>query len=107
MQVANVVDDHSEGEGPLVLLIRELLSDLACVGRLGGGDLTLKESPEGNQGFNNVDIGPVEGEVAQTGVWLVQVRRVDEVPVGLEGVALALDVVGKGGAFTEGVIALV
>ena len=28
-------------------------------------------------------------------------------PVGLEGVALALDVVSKGGAFTEGVIALV
>ncbi len=76
------------------------------VGGLGGGNLALQEFGERNEGLDDVDLGPVELEVLQGGIGLVQVWRVDEVPVGLEGVALTLDVVGEGSALTEGVLVL-
>ena len=47
-----------------------------------------------------------EVEVVKGGACLVEVGRVDIVPAALEGVALALDVVGEGSALSEWVVLL-
>lgn len=54
--------------------------------------------------MDNVLLRISEGKVVEGGVVLVQVGRVDEVPIRLEGVALALDVVGESGALREWVV---
>ena len=54
--------------------------------------------------MDNVLLRISEGKVGEGGVVLVQVGRVDEVPIRLEGVALALDVVGESGALREWVV---
>jgi len=56
--------------------------------------------------LNNILIGLDKAKVIKSSAWLVEVRLVDEVPVALEGVALALNVVSKGGALSEGVLTL-
>lgn len=106
MHVADVVDDHAESEGALVGLVRELAGDLAGVSGLRGADLALKELGEGIESLDDINIRLAETEVIKSGAWLVEVGLVDEVPVALEGVALALDVIGEGGALGEGVVAL-
>ena len=106
MDVADVVNDHTEGERSLILLVGELISNLLSVGGLRGGDLALQELGVGIKSVDNVLLWIGEGEVVERGVGLVQVGHVDEVPVSLEGVALALNVVGESGALREWVVLL-
>ena len=106
VHVADVMDDQAEGEGALVTLIGEPVSNLACVGGLGGADLTLEELGVGIESLSDVLIGLSEAEIIKRGAWLIEVGLVDVMPVSLEGVALSLDVISKGSALSEGVVAL-
>ena len=104
MDVTDVVNDHTEGERSLIFIVGELISNLLSVCGLRGSDLALQELSVGIQSMDNVLLRIGEGKVVEGGVVLVQVGRVDEVPIRLEGVALALDVVGESGALREWVV---
>ena len=104
MDVTDVVNDHTEGERSLIFIVGELISNLLSVCSLRGGDFALQELSVGIQSMDNVLLRISEGKVVEGGVVLVQVGRVDEVPIRLEGVALALDVVGESGALREWVV---
>jgi hypothetical protein len=108
MDVANVVDDQSQGEGLLVGRIAELVSDSLQVGGVLDFGGSLKEANQVSEGADDVNVWHDEvGEVLSRGAILIEVGDVDEVPLGLEGVALALDVVGERSALGEGVVFLV
>ena len=68
--------------------------------------MAFHELCEGIEGLDGVLFWLGEREVVERGSWLVQVGQVDEVPAGLEAVALTLDVVSEGGALREWVIFL-
>lgn len=106
VNIADVVDDHAQGERALVRLVRKVGRDLLSVCGLRGADLTLEELSEGREGLNDVDIRLREVKVVESGAWLVEVRLVDVVPVRLERVALALDVISESGALSEWVVFL-
>ena len=104
--VANVVDQEAKDKGALISLVGEVRSDLVRVGRLGSTALAFHELSEGFESPNGVNIRLGEGEIVERSAILVQVGQVDEVPVGLEAVALTLDVVSESGALRERVILL-
>ena len=107
MKIANVVDDETESEGLLVVLVAEPLLDLFDVGRGARYGITLQEGSEIGECVHDIDIGRLKAEVIERGVWLVQIRLINEVPVALCGVALALDVISEGSALGEGVRAFI
>ena len=100
------MDEHAQGERALVSLKGKLGSDLRKVGRLRSGDFILEEFCEVSHGTDDISSGLYEAEVREGGACLVEVGQVDVVPVRLERVALAFDVVGEGSAFSEWVAAL-
>lgn len=106
VNIADVVDDHSEGEGALIGVGAELVRDLLSVGCVSGVNISLKELGVGIKGSNDVLRGLGEGKVVEGSALLVEVGLVDVMPVALEGVALSLDVVGEGSALGEGVVLL-
>jgi len=106
MEVTYEVDDKTEGERLLVGHFGEIGGDLGNVGA-GGHIFTLEESGEVSQSVQNVSRGLHKEGVILNGATVRQVGLVDEMPAALEGVALALDVVGEGSALSEGVVQLV
>lgn len=106
VHITDVVNDHSEGKGALVGLVAEFVSNLLGVGGLRGADLVLQELGVGVKGLDDISIRLGEAEVIEGSALLIKVGLVDVMPVALEGVSLALDVVGKGGALSEGVVLL-
>ena len=106
MNITDVVNDEAKHKGALVLLEGELGDDLVHVLGLGGGNLALEELGEVSEGADGVHIRLREGEVVKRGACLIQVRQVDVMPVGLESIALALDVVSEGSALSEGMACL-
>ena len=106
VNITDVVDDHAEDERALVGLVGELGNNLSHVVGLGGGDLSLEELGVVGESSNGVHVWLSEGEIVKSGAWLIQVGQVDVMPVGLEGVALTLDVVSKGSALSEWVLVL-
>ena len=107
MKVADVVDQEAESEGLLVVLVAEPLLDLFDIGGGARHGITLQEGSEIGECVHDIDIGRLKAEVIERGVWLVKIRLIDEVPVALCGVALALDVVSEGSALSEGVRAFI
>mmetsp|Transcript_14374 Transcript_14374/g.17151 ORF Transcript_14374/g.17151 Transcript_14374/m.17151 type:complete len:283 (+) Transcript_14374:303-1151(+) len=105
VNIANVVNDEAESEGNLVFLVIEALLDLVDVG-VAGHVLALEEVSEGLKGVKHVSLAHLEVGVVLDGATVSDGRLVDEVPVALPGVALALDVVTEGGALGEGVLAI-
>ena len=104
--VSGVVDDETEGEGALVILVRELGGDLGEVVGVSSRDSALEESGKVGEGLDNVDGRLNEREVVEGGACLIKVWLVGVMPVGLEGVTLALDVVSEGSALGEWVVVL-
>lgn len=105
VQVADVVNDEAEGEGPLIGLLGEAVRNLLDIGASFRA-LTLQERCEVGKGAKHVRIGLLEVIVIKVTTF-IQVRLIDEVPVALPAVAHALDVVGESGALSEGMVALV
>jgi hypothetical protein len=101
VNVSNVVDDQAESERLLVFLIAEGISDLLVV----GGRLVVtsvhQEVGQSRESLHNVSGLDFEVRVVRDRATIIQVRSVDEVPLRLPAVALAFDVVGKGGALRE------
>jgi len=109
MDVTGVVDHEADSEGTGLVFVGEVSLDArVVVGRLVGGALTRKPFSESGQSLNNVVLVHLElGEVGDGGAGFVKVWLVNEVPAGLEGVALALDVIGEKSALGHGVVFLV
>lgn len=107
VDVANVVDDETEGKRALVILISEGVLDLRHVGAVGRNVFALEEGGQVGKGIEHIDIAHFEVGVVRDITTVSQVWLVDEMPVALPFVALTLDVVSEGGAFSEGVLILV
>ena len=106
MDVTDVVDHQAKGKGLLVVLVIELFLDLVDVGAFGDF-FTLEEGSEIAKSAKHVRLGHLEVGVVADVLALGEDGLVDEVPVALEGVTLALDVVSEGGALGEGVVILI
>ena len=108
VHVADVVDQQTDRERALVLLIRELVGDLRNVCGFRGADGSFEESVKIGDSLDDIDVTLVEiGEIRLIGAFLIVVRKVDEVPRALERVALALPVISFGCALCEWVVSLV
>ena len=100
------MNNETKGERALVTLVGEVRGNLVRVRRLRSAGFALQECREGSECADSVHVWLREAEVVKCGAFLVQVWQVDEVPVGLEAVALTLDVIGEGGALSEWMILL-
>ena len=108
VHVADVVDQQTDRERALVLLIRELVGDLRNVCGFRCADGSFEESVKIGDSLDDIDVTLVEiGEIRLIGAFLIVVRKVDEVPRALERVALALPVISFGCALCEWVVSLV
>lgn len=108
VHVAEVVDQQTDRERALVLLVGELVSDLRNVCGFRGADGSFEESVKIGHRLDNIDVTLVEiWEVRRTSSILIVVRKVDKVPRALERIALALPVISFGCALCEWVVSLV
>lgn len=104
MNITNVVNHKSESEGSGILVVGEVVLDVVGVVVLG---VTISQvGGKVSDSINDFVFFNDETEVTE-GATLVEVWLIDEVPSALPRVALTLDVVGKGGAFDERIIAFI
>ena len=86
----------------MVIIVAEMIGNLLSVGRIRGTDLIPEEFGQVIQSIDDVDIRRVEvREVIDRGALFVEVGLVNEVPIALERIALALDVIGKSSTLSE------
>lgn len=104
MDVTNVVDNKSEGEGASVVLVGEVSVDLVIV--VGALVTILQVGCQVSDGIRNEVIIHIEGVVIKRTTF-IKIWLVNEMPSRLERVTLTLDVVSESGAFNKGVVTLV
>lgn len=106
VDVTDVVDDETEGKRALVLLIGKAVLNLRDIGTVGNV-FAFEEGSQVGKGINHVDVTHLKVRIGGGVTAVVVVGLVDKVPVALEFVALALDVVGKGCALSERMVTFV
>jgi len=105
VDIADVVDDHTQNEGAPIVDVGENLADTGNVVTLARG--VLQKAREVSQGLDYIDCRLFEVEVVNCGTLLIKVGNVDKVPVGLESSKRRFDVIGKRCALCERVVAFV
>jgi len=104
MDVSNIVDNHSQWEWSLVLILGELLSNSLYISWVLDSNFTSQEVSEISQSINNVEIILAEVEIVNCSAWLIQVRLINKMPRRLEFSKSSLDFIGKGGTLSHRVV---
>lgn len=106
VDVTSVVNDEAEGERALVFLIFKAVLDLRdiCAAR---NIFILQESRQIGESLHNIHVRHFKLRIVGGITTVGEIRLINEVPLALEAVALALDVIGKVCALSERVVLLI
>lgn len=105
MEIANVMDDHTQREWPAIGITGEVLGHLGVVvGRLVSRAVITNPVGQVLKSSDDIISRLFEGEVGKAAT-LIKVRLVDEVPSALETVG-ALNVISESSTLSEGVAGL-